>query len=130
MSADNLMYAMPFKRMDGQVAWRVFEAFLSSLPWDKVIAMSVQSGRRKFLEFSGEDAEAKATATAERVARQLPICEYGACISGPDEGCKTMRDLQDDAIAAGYSEDVVNSLREASDVELDRMEVEYWATWT
>lgn len=129
MSADNMIYAMQFQRMDGEVVWRVFEAFMSSLPWDKCHAMSVQSRSRKFTEFTGSDAESKAKAMAKRVARQIPVCEYGACVEDAEDGAKTMRQLQDEAIQAGYSAEAVNELREASEDDLAQLEIEYWARW-
>jgi hypothetical protein len=128
VSADNMVCAMPFKKMDGHVVWRVFEAFMSSMPWDVCHTMSVQARTKKFIEFTGEGAGAKARAAAKHMARQLPVCEYGVSGCDDDEPARTMSELQEEAIKAGYGRDRVYELREASDDELSRMEVAYCAS--
>lgn len=124
-----MIYAMPFRRMDGEVVWRVFEAFMSSLEWDKCHAMSQMAGSRKFTEFTGAEAESKAKAMARRVARQIPVCEYGACVDEQPGDAKTMDELKQAAIRSGYRDEAVSQLREATEDELAHMEVEYWAKY-
>lgn len=127
MSADNLVYALPFKKMTGAVVWRVGEVFLSGLGWDLCHMMSVQSRSKRFQEFSGPDAARQAHAAAVQLARRLPVCEYGVTALDESHEPLTMRQLQQRAIEDGYREDDVWQLREATDDDFANKEIEYWA---
>ena len=127
MSADNLVYALPFQKMTGEVVWRVAEVFLSSLPWDLCHLMSTESRIKQFQEFDGPDAGRQAHAAALRIARKLPVCEYGTTLVDLDHAPFPLAQLQEDAVRAGYKADAVYALREASDEELAHKEIAYWA---
>lgn len=125
MSADNLVYALPFQKATGESVWRVLEVQLSSLPWDLVYAMSSEGYVRQFQEFRGENAKCAAIAAARKLERELPICEYGLTIEDPEQPL-TMAQLQQAAVESGYPEERVFALREASDEELSDREAPYW----
>lgn len=127
MSADNLVQAIPFRKMTGEVVWRVAELQLSGLPWDLVHMMSTQARLKTFLEFEGLDAAKQAHAAALRVARSLPVCEYGVSCADESTEPYTMAKLQQEAVEQGYNAEAVYSLREATDEDFGRMEVAYWA---
>lgn len=129
MSADNLVRALPFKKMTGQVVWRVLEVGLSGLPFELVYAMSTEARLKKFVEFDGPDAAKQARAAARRIARALPVCEYGTDVDDADQTPYTMEDLQAEAVKSGYEAQRVYELREASDEDFADKEVEYWVNF-
>lgn len=128
MSADNLVYALPFKKMTGEVVWRVAQVWMSSLPWDLCYMMSDQSRRKSFQEFSGEEAAQQAYAAAIRMERNLPVCEYGLSLVEATHEPLTMAHLQEQAVEGGYDAQDVYALREASDDDFAHKEIEYWAS--
>ena len=113
MSADNLVYALPFRKMSGEVVWRVAEVFLSGLAWDICHCMSTSARSNAFKEFKGVDAAKQAHKYAHSFARSLPICEYGTSISPESQEPFTMTRLQQDAVEQGYDAEAVYALREA-----------------
>lgn len=129
MSADNLVRALPFKKMTGQVVWRVLEVRLSGLPFELCHAMSTESRLKSFVEFEGPDAAKQARAAARRIARALPVCEYGTDVDDADQTPYTMEDLRAEAVKSGYDAQRVYQLREASDEDFADKEVEYWVNF-
>lgn len=127
MSADNLVYALPFKKMTGQVVWRVLQVHLSSLPWDLCYAMSAECRQKLFQEFEGQHGAQEAYAAARRLEDTLPVCEYGATLLPAHHEPLSMAQLQKDAVTEGYDANRVYALREASDEELAQKELDCWA---
>lgn len=127
MSADNLVYALPFQKMTGQVVWRVLEVRLSSLAWELCYAMSTEARYKQFQEFEGPQAAQEAYAAARRLQIKLPVCEYGATLLPAQHEPLTMATLQRDAVEQGFDPNDVYALREASDDELAQKELDAWA---
>ena len=123
MSADNLVRAFPFKKMTGEVVWRVMEVGLSGLPYETCENMSTKARERRFLEYSGSNARQQASAAARRVERSIGICEYGISVADGDKEPYTMETLRQEATEQGYD---VASLREATDAGLARLPKLAW----
>lgn len=75
MSADNLVYALPYKKLTGEIVWRVAQVYLSGLTWDLCYMMSTTSRVKRFQEFAGPEAARQAHAAAYELERRLPVCE-------------------------------------------------------
>ena len=128
MSADNLVRALPFRKMSGQVVRRVAEVRLSGLSWELCFIMSTQSRTKQFLEFEGFTAAKQAHAAAWQVARRLPVCEYGVSVDPEGQEPYTMDKLKREAVEQGYDAEDVYAMREATDDDFAHMGVAYWAT--
>jgi hypothetical protein len=123
MSADNLVQALPFRKMTGEVVWRVMEVGLSGLPYETCFNLSTKVRERRFLEYSGANAAKQAAAAATRVMRAIGICEYGTSVAASDQEPYTMESLCAEAVSQGYD---VSDLVEASDAYLAKLPKLAW----
>lgn len=73
MSADNIIYIIPFKREDGVVVHRVCEVRVSGEEFELLDAMK----NGKYTEHEGPKSHRSARAGALWLSRELDVCEYG-----------------------------------------------------
>jgi hypothetical protein len=123
MSADNMIRAFPFRKMTGEVVWRVMEVTLSGLPYEMCLRMSTKVRYREFLEYTGRTAAQQANGAARRFERHVGICEYGISQDDDDAEPYTMASLLQKAVEEGYD---VTDLVEANDAFLARLPKSDW----
>ena len=122
MSADNIVMALPFRKMTDKVVWRVMECNFSGLSYEILLNMSTKTHTRNFLEFEGKNAGQQASAAARRLVRELPICEYGSSVYDLSHEPFTMADLREMAVVeSGASIEDVSSMLEAPDSHWARL---------
>ncbi len=121
MSADNIVVALPFQKMTGEVVWRVMECNFSGLSYEILSNMSTAARGREFIEFEGKNAAQQAAAAARRLVRSLSICEYGSSVAPSDRQPWTMEALRQRAIEDGCGIQQAAMLLEAPDKHLARL---------
>lgn len=123
MSAKNIILGFPFKKMSGQVVWRVMKVDVSEVDYAKCYKMSTKVYQRDFLEYAGSNAWQRANDVATLLERYLTICEYGIEIAHRKQKPITMKTLREELIEQEYD---AYDLWEASDTMLNHLPMSDW----
>lgn len=102
MSADNMVYALPFQAEGAERVWRVLEVRLSGIEYELFEKMVASKDSEAFKEFAGPNSYTEALLAAHEWERKLDVCEYGVSAAAPDSLPMTLKILREQAEEAGY----------------------------